>query len=116
MQSSWRTDRTKFEEQPHAVLSTNGGQNSRNNPMQSGTVPRRICGARTRNGTPCLTPAMPNGRCRMHGGLSPGAPKGNLHARKHGYYGADEISRRRKIAALLRRMRTLAAAVTSREE
>ena len=26
------------------------------------------CGARTRNGTPCRSPAMPNGRCRMHGG------------------------------------------------
>ncbi|MGO8839738.1 MAG: HGGxSTG domain-containing protein [Methyloceanibacter sp.] len=24
---------------------------------------------------PCQSPAMPNGRCRMHGGKSPGAPK-----------------------------------------
>ena len=28
-------------------------------------------------GTPCQSPAMANGRCRMHGGTSPGAPKGN---------------------------------------
>ena len=34
------------------------------------------CGARTRS-SPCRSPAMPNGRCRMHGGGSPGAPKGN---------------------------------------
>jgi hypothetical protein len=26
---------------------------------------------------PCQSPAMPNGRCRMHGGPSPGAAKGN---------------------------------------
>jgi hypothetical protein len=26
------------------------------------------CGARTRSGRPCRSPAMPNGRCRMHGG------------------------------------------------
>jgi uncharacterized protein YjcR len=29
---------------------------------------------------------MPNGRCRMHGGTSPGAPKGNRNAWKHGFY------------------------------
>lgn len=28
------------------------------------------CGAKTRNGTPCKQPAMPNGRCRLHGGKS----------------------------------------------
>ena len=45
---------------------------------------------------------MPNGRCRMHGGLSPGAPKGNKNALKHGDYTAEAITRRRKIAKLLR--------------
>jgi uncharacterized protein YjcR len=29
---------------------------------------------------------MPNGRCRMHGGASTGAPKGNTNALKHGIY------------------------------
>ncbi|MGO8840343.1 MAG: HGGxSTG domain-containing protein [Methyloceanibacter sp.] len=43
------------------------------------------CGARTRSGDPCRSPAMPNGRCRMHGGKSPGAPKGNRNAWKNGY-------------------------------
>ncbi|MFL5137021.1 MAG: HGGxSTG domain-containing protein, partial [Microvirga sp.] len=28
------------------------------------------CGARTRSGNACRAPGMPNGRCRMHGGLS----------------------------------------------
>jgi hypothetical protein len=30
------------------------------------------CGAHTRAGTPCRSPAMENGRCRLHGGLSTG--------------------------------------------
>jgi hypothetical protein len=30
------------------------------------------CGARTRRGALCQCPAMPNGRCRIHGGLSTG--------------------------------------------
>lgn len=29
------------------------------------------CGAKKRDGTPCPTYAMPNGRCRMHGGSTP---------------------------------------------
>ncbi len=41
---------------------------------------RPRCGAKTRKGTPCKAPAVwlagepapRNGRCRMHGGLSPG--------------------------------------------
>lgn len=30
------------------------------------------CGAKTRTGAPCKAAAMPNGRCRLHGGKSPG--------------------------------------------
>jgi hypothetical protein len=30
------------------------------------------CGAKTRAGLPCRAAAMPNGRCRMHGGPSTG--------------------------------------------
>src|SRR4051812_28697546 len=32
------------------------------------------CGAKTRNGAPCRTRPMPNGRCRMHGGKSLSGP------------------------------------------
>jgi len=66
------------------------------------------CGARTRNRKSCQAPAMPNGRCRMHGGLSPGAPKGNKNALKHGHYTAEAIARRRQISELLRTMKALA--------
>jgi len=48
------------------------------------TSPR--CGAKTRNGTACKAPAMKNGRCRMHGGMSTGPPKGTQNALKHGFY------------------------------
>ena len=50
---------------------------------------------------------MPNGRCRMHGGKSPGAPKGNKNAFKHGHYTAEAIASRREIAKLLRDARAL---------
>lgn len=50
---------------------------------------------------------MPNGRCRMHGGASPGPPKGNRNALKHGRYTAEAIARRREISALVRVMKEL---------
>jgi uncharacterized protein YjcR len=65
------------------------------------------CGARTRSGSRCRSPAMPNGRCRMHGGLSPGAPKGNKNAFKHGLYTAEAIATRCEIAKLLRDAKVL---------
>jgi hypothetical protein len=50
------------------------------------------CGAKTRSGTPCQLPAgwgtdhPGEGRCKLHGGCSPGPPKGNKNALKHGVY------------------------------
>jgi hypothetical protein len=55
------------------------------------------------------SPAMPNGRCRMHGGSSPGAPVGNKNALKHGLYTAEAIARRRSLAELIRAARQLIA-------
>ena len=69
------------------------------------------CGARTRKGNPCRSPAMANGRCRMHGGTSPGAPRGNGNALKHGRYSAAAIAERRELATLIRSMRRLVAEV-----
>jgi hypothetical protein len=43
----------------------------------------------------------------MHGGKSPGAPKGNRNALKHGLYTAEAIANRRKVGALLRAVRQL---------
>lgn len=49
---------------------------------------RRICGARTMEGTPCvLGSTHASGRCRFHGGFDlTGAPKGNRNAVLHGLY------------------------------
>ena len=60
------------------------------------------CGAKTRQGTSCLNPAMPNGRCRMHGGKNPGAPKGNRNALKHGRYSQESLARKAEVQAILR--------------
>ena len=79
------------------------------NPTQCSNVAdtrtRARCGAKTRAGTPCRTPAMPNGRCRMHGGTNPGAPKGNQNALKHGERTGARIAERRRWADTLRQMR-----------
>ncbi len=77
-------------------------------PMQASGTPdiARRCGAKTRHGTPCRTAAMPNGRCRMHGGKSTGprTPEGLERLRaartKHG-------GRSRATEEALRQMRTL---------
>lgn len=56
------------------------------------------CGAKTRAGTPCKSPAVSEKkRCRMHGGAKgSGAPLGNKNALKHGMYTekAKELHRR----------------------
>ena len=66
------------------------------------------CGAMTRKGTACQAPAIRGKqRCRMHGGTSPGAPKGNRNALKHGYYTAEAIAHREEITALIRGSRRM---------
>ncbi|MEC5325221.1 MULTISPECIES: HGGxSTG domain-containing protein [unclassified Aurantimonas] len=65
------------------------------------------CEVLTRAGTPCQSPAMVNGRCRMHGGKAPGAPKGNRNAVTHGRFAAEAVAERRVFAALLRDMKGL---------
>ena len=49
---------------------------------------KRICGARTLSGNPCLlTPNHENGRCKYHGGFNlTGAQPGNRNAMVHGLY------------------------------
>lgn len=58
--------------------------------MQNEPHANNLCGAKTRSGEPCKNRAMPNGRCRMHGGKSTGAPpaklKKNDNAKKHGLF------------------------------
>ena len=62
------------------------------------------CGAKTRSGRPCMSPAVAGKkRCRMHGGAAgSGAPKGNQNALKSGLYTKQALEERRQLRALLR--------------
>ena len=52
---------------------------------------------------------MPNGRCRMHGGASPGAPRGKANGNyKHGRFTTEAIESRRGLNALVRDLRRAA--------
>ena len=49
---------------------------------------------------------MPNGRCKMHGGKSPGAPKGDANGNfRHGGYTQEAVMLRRQLTALTRAIR-----------
>lgn len=62
------------------------------------------CGARTRSGAPCRSPAVSGKtRCRMHGGAKgSGAPEGNQNALKHGIYTREAIAERKALNELMR--------------
>jgi uncharacterized protein YjcR len=67
------------------------------------------CGAKTRSGGSCRSPAV-NGkkRCRMHGGApGSGAPRDNQNALKHGLYRKAAIEERRQLRALIRQSQKL---------
>ena len=62
------------------------------------------CGARRRDGTPCLRlPASGKRRCRQHGGApGVGAPKGSQNARKHGFYTREAKAERKAVNDFIR--------------
>jgi hypothetical protein len=66
------------------------------------------CGAKTRSGGACHSPAVHGKkRCRMHGAPGPGAPRSNRNARKHGRFTRDTIAERKQIQTLLGEARKL---------
>ena len=71
------------------------------------------CGAKTRSGKPCMSPAVSGKkRCRMHGcAPGSGAPQGNQNALKHGRYTRQAIEERRLLRDLLRQSRKLALSI-----
>ncbi|MFC5068864.1 HGGxSTG domain-containing protein [Flaviflagellibacter deserti] len=63
------------------------------------------CGAKTRAGTPCQSPAVRGkARCRMHGGArGSGAPKGERNGSyRHGFHTREAFAERRLVAKWLR--------------
>lgn len=61
------------------------------------------CGAKTRAGTPCQRPTIRGrSRCRLHGGLSPGAPRGTKNGNfKNGDWTSEAIGERKWSRSLL---------------
>ena len=98
---------------------------SGNGPLRNGNprgnpnlAPR--CGARARSGNPCRAPAMPNGRCRTHGGkcTGPRTPEGRARSiaahTTHGKSTAAKRAVQRYVRALITRARLFDAAVRLR--
>jgi hypothetical protein len=79
----------------------------------------RECGAksRTNNHQPCRRIAMTNGRCRLHGGLTPKhnlgpkTEKGKLRQKmagwKHGMRSKEAIAEKRYMRELMRQSRAI---------
>ena len=90
----------KMSDNPRRLAGLKNG-NPRGNPANS---PR--CGAKTRIGSPCRQPAMKNGRCRLHGGKSPGAPRGERNGNyRHGLRTIEAAAQRREAAAVRSQLR-----------
>ena len=73
-------------------------------PQKHGRDAHPRCGAKTRSGEPCKSPAA-NGkhRCRMHGGAErSGAPQGNQNALKHGLNTTEITDWKRAVKCLVR--------------
>jgi hypothetical protein len=99
-------------------MNRNGWLKHGNPPGDLSQVAR--CGAKNRKGTPCQCPAMKNGRCRLHGGLSTGprTPEGIERIRqartKHGRYTAAAKEQRQRARAEIQKLK--ATRVRARQE
>ncbi len=88
-----------------------GGENLTSNLMDQGRVISQLtniraaprCGAKTRAGGPCQCPAIRDRkRCRLHGGRSPGAPKGYGNGNyKDGTFTAEAIEERQWLRSIV---------------
>ena len=91
---------------PRAKTLKNG--NRRGNPSNA---PR--CEAKTRKQSTCASPAMKNGRCRMHGGASTGpkTERGRIRAKRgnwiHGNYSAEKKEERHQLQEFLKQTKKL---------
>jgi hypothetical protein len=67
----------------------------------------RQCGARTKSGKPCRSPATKKGRCRLHGGASgSGGPPGKRNGQyRHGERTKAAMAEQHKFSALLKMLR-----------
>src|SRR5947199_10778254 len=96
----------KSAETPHGRRFPRGWLKYGNAPYDIRKVKR--CGARNRRGGACSSPAMGNGRCRLHGGLSTGPKTAEGIERirraktKHRLYSAAAIAERKRFRDLFK--------------
>src|SRR5262249_55455666 len=84
--------------------------------VRANAAPR--CGARSkRTGKPCQGAAMPNGRCKVHGGKSTGprTPEGLERSRranwKHGHFSREAKAERLRLRAAILALRDLCGSI-----
>jgi hypothetical protein len=100
----WRRGGSQGTKRRRKVVGTPGGdEKSAINPPQGPRRPDR-CGARTRAGTQCQWPPIHGRkRCRLHGGLSPGAPPGRRNGNyRNGQWTKAATEERRWLQTLVR--------------
>ena len=99
-----------MQDEPAEAWPEGAGINFEDNPMYQDVETRLAnlrraprCGAQTRAGTACQRPALRGRRrCRLHGGLSPGAPRGHKNGNfRNGNWTADAIEERRWLRSLV---------------
>ena len=90
----WAGGQSKFCDQPVKPMD--------NSSTRRPQAPR--CGARTPTGTPCQRAAIHGRkRCRLHGGLSPGAPRGHRNGNfKTGNWTIEAMQERKWLRSLVR--------------
>jgi hypothetical protein len=92
----------------HPSTGGGGGKKSGINPMKQRRLSQvshvSLCGAKTRAGARCRRPPVRGRkRCRLHGGLSPGAPRGNRNGNyRRGDWTIEVRQERKWVQELLR--------------
>lgn len=95
-----------------------GGKKLTSNPMNQSRVTAQLtniraaprCGAKTRAGGACQSPAIRNRkRCRLHGGCSTGAPKGRRNGNyRDGTFTAEAVKEGQWLRSIVRTYAKLA--------
>ena len=92
------------------TTTTGGAEQLTHNPLDAPPVlltNAPLCQARNRAGNPCRCPAMKGkSRCKLHGGKSTGAPRGERNGNwKHGGEANEAVALRRAAGRLMRAIR-----------
>jgi hypothetical protein len=104
--------RKKKRNQPQGQRSPYGWLKNNNPPCDIRALPK--CRAKSKTtGIRCGNGAMRGKRvCWIHGGRSPGAPKGNRNAIKHGRYTSRKIIERKATRLKMKRLKASISAIS----